>query len=252
MWANISHMLKCTRLDSTYRLWCTQAGTENRMTVIQKENSCLAAKRNAIVSKTSAMKRAYYYTWTLFFPCSSKLPGSYEQYLFTNCTRTSGKTVTLLKRAEKLWTSVLLRVAEAIPRTRWNCGERIRHFTVAYSPVTEHQRQQSCEMNMHEQSNTARRSSESDLPRKHNLRASVSARSLKPLSLSRLFLPWVLTEAGIERCTAKNYKSFNYCLLETERVFLTVIILPHCSILFLYPRPCCWPLSKTGCLPEEP
>lgn len=145
MWANISHIPKCISLDSTDRWWHTQAGNEN-CTVIPKENLCLATKRNVIVSKTSTMKRAYYYTGTLFFPCSSKLPGSYDQYLFTNCPRTSGKTITLPKRAEKWWTSVLLAVAEAIPRTRWNCGERIRHFTVPHSPVTEYQRQQSCTM----------------------------------------------------------------------------------------------------------
>lgn len=105
MWANISHIPKCISLDSTDRWWHTQAGNEN-CTVIPKENLCLATKRNVIVSKTSTMKRAYYYTGTLFFPCISKLPGSYDQYLFTNCPRTSGKTITLPKRAEKWWTSV--------------------------------------------------------------------------------------------------------------------------------------------------
>lgn len=53
-------------------------------------------------------------------------------------------------------------------------------------------------MNIHEQNNTASRMSEPDLPRKHNLRASVSAQFLNPLSLSRLFLLLVLGEVGIE------------------------------------------------------
>lgn len=71
-----------THSSRHWKLWTT---------VIQKENLCPALKRNAMVSRTSTIKRACYYTWTLFFPCSSKLPGSYEQYLFTNCPRTQEK-----------------------------------------------------------------------------------------------------------------------------------------------------------------
>lgn len=97
----IAPAITCGPVSATYlsalaltqqRWWHTQAGTENLPAVIQ-ENLCPATKRNILVSKTSTMERAYYYTWTLFFPCSSKLPGSYEKYLFTNCPRTLGKTV---------------------------------------------------------------------------------------------------------------------------------------------------------------
>jgi len=61
--------------------------------------------------------------------------------MFANCQRILEEIPTLLKRDGKCQTSLLFGVEEATCTPSPNCGERIRHFTVAYSPVVEHQRQ---------------------------------------------------------------------------------------------------------------
>lgn len=65
---------------------------------------------------------------------------AYEHYLFINCQMISGKIANITKEEGEWWALLLLGVEEEISRHSWK-GERKRHFAIAYSPMTEYQRQ---------------------------------------------------------------------------------------------------------------